>query len=275
MRQLQKEIIATLGVQPTIEPLDEFRRSVELLKAYLLHTGLKVYVLGISGGQDSTLAGKMAQTAIDELRTETGDAAYEFVAMRLPFSEQADEQDALDAIAWQAADRTVRVNIQAATEGIVKQLNAAGLNVSDYNKGNIKARQRMIAQYGVAGALGGVVIGTDHAAEAITGFYTKYGDGAADITPLYRLNKRQGRQILAFLNAPKHLYDKVPTADLEEDRPALPDEIALGVSYDDLDDYLEGKAINEPAAIKIEQWYVKTAHKRHNPVSVFDSWWQK
>ncbi|AOT55787.1 ammonia-dependent NAD(+) synthetase [Weissella soli] len=274
MRELQKQIIKTLGVQPTIDPETEIRRSVDLLKAYLLKTGLKTYVLGISGGQDSTLAGRLAEMAVTELRAETGDAAYKFIAMRLPFNEQADEADALASIAWQGADETIRVNIQAATEGIVNELEAAGVTVSDFNKGNIKARQRMIAQYGVAAANRGVVIGTDHAAEALAGFYTKFGDGAADITPLYRLNKRQGRQILAFLQAPKHLYEKTPTADLEEDRPALPDEVALGVSYDAIDDYLEGKEVSEKDAIQIEKLYTTTEHKRQTPVTVFDEWWQ-
>lgn len=274
MRELQKQIIKTLGVQPTIDPETEIRRSVALLKAYLLKTGLKTYVLGISGGQDSTLAGRLAEMAVTELRAETGDAAYKFIAMRLPFNEQADEADALASIAWQGADETIRVNIQAATEGIVNELEAAGVTVSDFNKGNIKARQRMIAQYGVAAANRGVVIGTDHAAEALAGFYTKFGDGAADITPLYRLNKRQGRQILAFLQAPKHLYEKTPTADLEEDRPALPDEVALGVSYDAIDDYLEGKEVSEKDAIRIEKLYTTTEHKRQTPVTVFDEWWQ-
>jgi NAD+ synthase len=221
------------------------------LKAYLAKTGLKTLVLGISGGQDSTLAGKMSQVAVEELREETGDETYQFIAMRLPYNAQADEQDALDAIAWQEADQTIRVNIEDSVVGVVKELEAAGVDVSDFNKGNIKARERMIAQYGVAGATRGVVVGTDHAAEALAGFYTKFGDGAADITPLYRLNKRQGRQILAYLGAPKHLYEKTPTADLEEDRPALPDEIALGVTYDAIDDYLEGKDVSEKDALQI------------------------
>ncbi|VDZ83565.1 NH(3)-dependent NAD(+) synthetase [Kluyvera intermedia] len=60
-------------------------------------------------------------------------------------------------------------------------------------------------------------------------------------TPIFRLNKRQGKQLLAELGCPEHLYKKAPTADLEDDRPSLPDEVALGVSYDNIDDYLEGK----------------------------------
>lgn len=274
MRAKQAEIIEALGAQPTIDPEQEFRRSVDLLKGYLQSTHLKTYVLGISGGQDSTLAGKMAQTAITELRDETGDAAYQFVAMRLPYNEQADEQDALDAIAWQNADQTIRVNIQDVTEHTVAEVVNNDLPVSDFNKGNIKARQRMIFQYAVAGSMGGLVIGTDHAAEAITGFYTKFGDGAADITPLHRLNKRQGRQILEYLDAPKHLYEKTPTADLEEDSPALPDEVALGVTYTDIDDYLEGRDVADDVAEKIENWYTRTEHKRQAPVTVFDAWWK-
>ena len=178
------------------------------------------------------------------------------------------------AIKWQAADKTVTVNIEESVLGVVHQLEAAGVPVTDFNKGNIKARERMIAQYGVAAAYKGVVVGTDHAAEALAGFYTKFGDGAADITPLYRLNKRQGRQLLEYLGAPAGFYEKVPTADLEEDRPGQPDEVALGVTYDAIDDYLEGKTVSEEDANQIERLYTTTEHKRRQPVTVFDRWWR-
>lgn len=277
MRPLQAEIIEKLGVQPEINPQVEIRRSIDFLKDYLLaNPFLKTLVLGISGGQDSTLAGKLAQMAISELREETGDADYQFIAVRLPYGEQADESDAMDAIAFQQADQAVRINIKAATDATVDALESNdGIEITDYNKGNIKARQRMIAQFAIAGARKGAVIGTDHAAEAITGFYTKFGDGAADITPLYRLNKRQGKSMLALLEAPEHLYLKVPTADLEEDRPSLPDEVALGVTYTDIDDYLEGKVVADATAEIIEGWYTKTEHKRQLPISVFDNWYKK
>lgn len=277
MRALQAEIIEKLGVQPTVDPQVEIRRSVDFLKDYLLaNPFLKTLVLGISGGQDSTLAGKLAQIAINELREETGDQTYQFIAVRLPYGEQADESDAMDAIAFQKADRSVRINIKEETDATVAALEANdGIEITDYNKGNIKARQRMIAQFAIAGATSGAVIGTDHAAEAITGFYTKFGDGAADITPLYRLNKRQGKAMLAALGAPEHLYLKVPTADLEEDRPSLPDEVALGVTYTDIDDYLEGREVADKTAAIIEGWYTKTEHKRQLPITVFDNWYKK
>lgn len=275
MRPLQEKIIAVEKTQPTIDVTAEIRRSVDFLKDYLLkNTFLKTYVLGISGGQDSTLAGKLAQMAISELRDETGDSTYQFIAVRLPYGVQADEADAMAAIEWMQADQVVRIDIEAATDAMVKELEANDQQISDFNKGNIKARQRMIVQYAIAGAHAGAVVGTDHAAENITGFYTKYGDGGADVTPLYRLNKRQGRALLKELGAPEHLYLKKPTADLEEERPSLPDEVALGVTYDNIDDYLEGKDIDPQAAEKIENWFIKTEHKRHLPITVFDEFWK-
>ncbi|HJE96474.1 ammonia-dependent NAD(+) synthetase [Ligilactobacillus acidipiscis] len=275
MRPLQKQIISELRVLPEIDPKQEIRRSVDFLKNYLRkYSFLKSLVLGISGGQDSTLAGVLCEQAVSELRQETGDQDYQFIAVRLPYGSQADEQDALDAIEFMQADQMVRVDIKDSADAMMAAVEANDLTVSDFNKGNIKARARMIAQYAVAGAKAGAVVGTDHAAEAVTGFYTKFGDGGADITPLWRLDKRQGKALLTYLGAPKHLYEKVPTADLEEDRPALPDEVALGVTYQQIDDYLEGKEIADSAAEKIENWYLKTQHKRHLPINVYDDFWK-
>jgi len=276
MRAMQKEIIEALKVQPSIDPATEVRRSVDFLKSYLKrYDFMKTLVLGISGGQDSTLSGILCEKAVTELRQETGDSEYRFIAVRLPYGEQADEADAMMAIEFMGADEVERVNIQPATDAMMAAVSANDETVSDFNKGNIKARQRMIAQYAIAGARNGAVVGTDHAAEPVTGFYTKYGDGATDICPIWRLDKRQGAAMLSLLGAPEHLYKKVPTADLEEDRPALPDEAALGVRYDDIDDYLEGKTVSDHAAEVIEGWYRKTDHKRHLPVNVYDTFWRE
>lgn len=272
----QQDIIATLGVKPIIDPAGEFRASVDFLKSYLqTYPFIRSLVLGISGGQDSTLTGKVSQTAISELRQEFGDERYQFIAVRLPYGIQQDEADCRDAIAFIQPDRVLTVNIKNAVLASEATLRDAGIILSDFIKGNEKARERMKAQYSIAGMTGGIVVGTDHAAEALTGFFTKYGDGGTDINPLYRLNKRQGRAILHHLGCPQHLYLKAPTADLEEDRPALPDESALGVTYEMIDNYLEGKAIAPEAAKIIEGWYDRTEHKRRPPVTVFDDFWKK
>ena len=272
---LQEEIIAYEGVKPLIDPQEEIRKSIDFLKSYMLkHPFLKTYVLGISGGQDSTLAGRLAQLAMEELRADTGDADYQFIAVRLPYGVQADEADAQRALDFIQPDIRLTVNIKPAVEGQVAELEKAGVLMTDFNKGNIKARQRMITQYAIAAQHAGAVIGTDHAAENITGFFTKFGDGAADILPLFRLNKRQGKQLLAVLGADPTLYEKVPTADLEENRPGLADEVALGVTYTEIDDYLEGKNISAQAQETIESWWYKGQHKRHLPITIFDDFWK-
>ncbi|WP_428945985.1 ammonia-dependent NAD(+) synthetase [Pantoea sp. FN060301] len=273
---LQQEIIDALGAKPTIDVSQEIRTSVDFLKAYVKkHSFIRTLVLGISGGQDSTLAGKLSQMAISELREETGNADYQFIAVRLPHGVQADEQDCQDALDFIKADRVLTVNIKEAVLASEKALREAGVELSDFVRGNEKARERMKAQYSIAGMTSGLVVGTDHAAEAITGFFTKYGDGGTDINPLFRLNKGQGKQLLKALGCPEHLYLKHPTADLEDDRPGLQDEVALGVTYEMIDQYLEGKTIDESAAKVIESWYLKTEHKRRPPVTVFDDFWKR
>ena len=275
MQKYQEEIINALGVNSQIDPQTEVTNRVQFICDFLQTTKMKTLVLGISGGQDSSLAGRLSQLAVEKLREETGDNEYQFIAVRLPYGEQADESDAMFAINdFIKPDKIMRVNIKAATDAMVASLNEAGTPISDFNKGNIKARERMIVQYAIGGENKGAVVGTDHAAEAVTGFYTKFGDGGADITPLSGLDKRQGKALLQFLGAPAKLYDKTPTADLEEDKPMRPDEEALGVRYDEIDDYLEGREVSPAVAKKIEGWYRRAQHKRHLPIAPYDTWWK-
>ena len=269
----QQEIIAALGVKPFIAPAGEIARRVDFLVDYLEKTGAKGFVLGISGGQDSTLAGKLAQIAVEKTREEGREAT--FVAVRLPHGIQSDEDDAQLALDFIQPDRRLTVNIEPATTALAAEV-AGSLDrekLGDFNKGNVKARLRMTVQYAIAGELGLLVIGTDHAAENVTGFFTKFGDGAADLVPLAGLNKRQGAQLLAHLEADKRLYEKVPTADLEEDRPALPDEEALGITYAEIDDYLEGTLIDASSAQRLEHLWTVGQHKRHLPPGPAETWW--
>lgn len=272
---MQKKIIKLMKVSPMIDPEEEIRRSINFMKAYIKKQPfLESFVLGISGGQDSTLLGKLAQMAVEELREEMQSDKPIFIAVRLPYGEQIDENEAMQAIEWMKPDRTFRVNIKGQVDSLVRVLEDQGLPINDFNKGNIKARERMVAQYAIAGEFNGVVLGSDHSAENVTGFFTKHGDGASDLNPLFRLNKRQGRQLLEYLNAPENLYNKVPTADLEDDKPGLSDEDKLGVSYEAIDDYLEGKEISDKDQQTIEKWFNQTEHKRHLPVTIFDDFWK-
>jgi len=271
---LQAGIIAALGVSPTIDAAREVDRRVAFLADYLAATGAKGFVLGISGGQDSTLAGRLAQLAVEKRRAKGGEAS--FVAVRLPHGVQADEEDAQAALEFIRPDERVTVNIEPATTELSRAVGAALQKdaLGDFNKGNVKARMRMVAQYAIAGERGMLVIGTDHAAENVTGFFTKFGDGAADLLPLAGLNKRQGAALLAHLGAERRLWEKVPTADLEEDRPSLPDETALGITYTDIDDYLEGKPIPDAARERLEHLWRVGQHKRHLPPGPAETWWR-
>ncbi|WP_037911603.1 ammonia-dependent NAD(+) synthetase [Actinacidiphila yeochonensis] len=280
MSNLRQRIATELGVSATVEPKAEIRRRVDFLKEYLRSTPAKGFVLGISGGQDSTLAGRLCQLASEELRAEGHEAA--FVAVRLPYGVQADEADAQTALAFIRPDHSVTVDVRPGADAVAAQValglgglldGAAGLR--DFVRGNVKARERMVLQYAIAGQLGMLVVGTDHAAEAVTGFFTKYGDGGADVTPLTGLTKRQGARLLAELGAPASVWEKVPTADLEDDRPALPDEVALGMTYGQIDDYLEGAEVAPEVAARLESVYLATRHKRAVPVTPFDGWWQQ
>ncbi|WP_330229173.1 ammonia-dependent NAD(+) synthetase [Nocardia sp. NBC_00508] len=274
MRNLREQIISELGVQPTIEPKTEVRRRIDFLKDYLNATPARGFVLGISGGQDSALTGRLCQLAAEELRAEGADAT--FLAVRLPYGVQADEADARIALRFIQPDRQVVVNVRPSANAAAAEA-ASALQVDklrDFVRGNIKARERMVIQYALAGQENLLVVGTDHAAEAVSGFFTKYGDGGVDLTPLTGLTKRQGAALLQELGAPPSIWSKVPTADLEDDRPALPDEEALGLRYSEIDDYLEGNEVSAEVAAKVESTYLNTRHKRTVPVTPLDTWWR-
>ncbi|MFT5502844.1 MAG: NAD+ synthase [Gammaproteobacteria bacterium] len=273
----QAAIIEEMRVLTVIDVEFEIRRRIDFIKHQLLHSGLNYLVLGISGGIDSCTCGRLAQLAVNELK-ESG-KSYQFIAVRLPYQTQTDEQDAQQSLDFIAPDKRLTVNVKKGSDAIHQSVLDAmleqGMIMSDdskidFAKGNVKARMRMIAQYQIAGLLKGLVLGTDHSAENVTGFYTKHGDGACDLAPLFGLNKRQVRQIATTLGAPENLVRKTPTADLETFAPAKPDEAALGLSYDEIDDFLEGVALDEQVTEKIISIYRKTQHKRIAIATVYD-----
>ncbi len=274
MHALQEQIIAEMGVKPQINPAQEVTDRVRFLADYALTARAKGFVLGISGGVDSTLGGRLTQMAAELLRSEGHEAT--FIAVRLPHGVQADEADASAAMDFVAADVEHTVNIEPGTSALVEAIDAAsGRELSDFDRGNVKARLRMTVQYAIAGDRDLLVIGTDQAAESVSGFFTKFGDGGADVLPLFGLNKRQVRQLLQHLDAPEPLWAKVPTADLLDDKPLQTDEAELGIAYDTIDDYLEGREVPQDAADLIERRYLATRHKRTTPASILDDWWRE
>jgi NAD+ synthase len=270
----QSAIIADLDVQSSIDPAAEAERRINFLYQQLVKSGRAALVLGISGGIDSLTAGILSQKAV-ELARANGVRA-QFIAMRLPYGTQKDESDAQRSLEAIKPDVILTVDVKPASDAMLASVKAAKVVFSDeyaedFNLGNIKARQRMIAQYAVAGNADGLVVGTDHAAEAVTGFFTKYGDGGCDVAPLSGLTKRQVRSIAHHFGVDAVLVNKVPTADLETLAPMKPDEASLGLGYAEIDDYLEGKKIDKAAAERLANRYHLTAHKRSSPITPSDS----
>ena len=273
----KQSIIEEMRVKPDIDPLHEITARVDLMKSYLLSNGLKTLVLGISGGIDSTTLGKLAQRAVDQLNKDS--EGYQFVAVRLPYDIQADEDDAQQALEFIQPTQSISINIKPGVDALhTSSLNALPEAIRDditethvdFVKGNAKARARMLAQYDIAGLTSGIVLGTDHSAENITGFYTKWGDGSCDLAPLFGLSKRQVKQIATTLGCPQLIIDKKPTADLETLSPGKTDEDALGLTYDQIDDFLEGRSDDAEVDEKIIKIYSRTQHKRLPIPTLYD-----
>ena len=274
----RQTIIEEMRVLPSIDPQLEIDRRVGFIQKQLTTSGCKTLVLGISGGVDSSTCGRLAQLAVNGLNQEQNTNTYQFVAVRLPYGVQQDEDDAQTSLDFIQPSHSLRVNIKEGTDGIngsvCDTLTENGLlpdaDKVDFAKGNLKARARMASQYEIAGMLNGLVLGTDHSAENITGFYTKFGDGACDLAPLFGLSKRQVRLLAATMGAPESLVNKTPTADLECLSPQKEDEDVLGMSYDDIDNFLEGKEVNAEAAVRLIGIYMKTQHKRIPIATIYD-----
>lgn len=278
----KEEILRVHGVIATenFNAKSAVRKRIDHLKFRLRETNQKGYVLGISGGVDSTTTGRMCQIACEELRAEGYFA--QFIAMRLPAGVQRDEADAQEALKFINPDKIITVNVGEAAnllsiQGVSAIRDLEGDKITphqeDFALGNIKCRLRMVAQYQVAALYGCLVVGTDFNSENVTGFFCKFGDGAADQVILYGenkngINKRQVRLMAKEQGAPQRIYEKPPTADLETLNPGKLDDEGFGFSYELLDDFLEGKEIDAATEQKIVNLYVATQHKR-DPIPVF------
>jgi len=278
-----QSIIKEMRVLPEIDVEFEIKRRSDFIAKTLKKANCRNLVLGISGGIDSATCGKLAQLAVDKLNQEAKNQHYKFAAIRLPYDTQLDEDDAQLSLNFIEPSLSLSVNVKAGADGahdeVIDKLRAQGLLTNctdaarDFAKGNVKARLRMVMQYEIAALLdgGSLVIGTDHSAENITGFFTKWGDGACDLAPLFGLSKRQVRQIAQHLGCPELLISKAPTADLESLSPQKTDESALGVSYDQIDDFLEGKYVPSQVEEHLVNIYLRTQHKRLAIPTVYDN----
>lgn len=234
--------------------LRSYLKDIEkFLKEYLENNRMDTYVLGISGGVDSSLCAALARNAVGKDRLH---------CLILPInSSKEDEEDALTLV----KDLDLKYDIIDASEAFnnyVKEFDKKGFELDRSTLGNLKARMRMSILYAIAQKERGLVIGTDNADERCVGYFTKYGDGACDILPIAHLVKAEVVEASKILGIRTSLAERVPTAGLYEGQT---DEKEMGVSYKDLDAYVLGKEVNETAKNRIQYLEKISVHKR-NPI---------
>ena len=234
--------------------LKAYLKEIEkFLKDYLEKAHCDKYVLGVSGGVDSSLVAAILKSAvgkdkvhclimpIDSIKEDTEDGLTLVKDLDLPY----------DVI-----DNT------AAFEAYKKEFARNGIELDRSTLGNLKARMRMATLYAIAQKERGLVVGTDNADERCVGYYTKHGDGACDILPIAHLVKAEVVEAAKMYGVRQHLAERVPSAGLFEGQT---DEKEMGVSYKDLDAYVLGKEVPEEAKKRIQYLERISEHKR-NPI---------
>ncbi|MBQ6731006.1 MAG: NAD(+) synthase [Bacilli bacterium] len=231
--------------------LKSYLNDIEkFLKGYLSSNGMDTYVLGVSGGVDSSLCAALARNAVGKDKLH---------CLIIPIdSAQEDIDDALTLV----KDLDLKYDIIDASEtfhAYLRDFEKCGMIFDRSTLGNLKARMRMSILYAVAQKERGLVIGTDNADERCVGYFTKYGDGACDILPIAHLVKAEVVEASKILGIRTSLAERVPTAGLYEGQT---DEKEMGVSYKDLDAYVLGKEVNETAKKRIQYLERISEHKR-------------
>lgn len=235
----------------------EVLNRVEWLKKVLTDTKAKGFVFGNSGGKDSALVGILLKLATDNV---TG--------IIMPCESKSNYSTDIthaSLVADKFNIKTITIDLTKTKKSLAKELNPyiANLNPMAYN--NINPRLRMITLYSYAQSYGYLVAGTGNLSETMMGYFTKWGDGAYDINPIADLTAGEVFEMLRYLDCPKHIIDKAPSAGLYEGQT---DEQEMGLTYKDIDTYLrEGDCWCKE---KIEEKIKATEHKRKMPLKYDD-----
>lgn len=230
--------------------------TVEWLREQVAKSGTKGILVGLSGGIDSSVVAHLIKRAFPEnafgvilpCKSNPKDAAD---------GEAAAHAAGLDFTTIDLTDVHESLHGQISDKMASKPIDNARLTDA-----NLRARLRMTTLYGIANHMNYLVAGTDNAAEILTGYFTKYGDGGVDILPIANLTKREVFEWGRILGVPQSVLDRAPSAGLWDGQT---DESEMGTTYDRIDDYLEGKAIPEADKAIIERLHARSAHKRQMP----------
>lgn len=231
------------------------------LNVQLKNTGAEGFIVGLSGGVDSSVVAGLIAKAVPghclgvimpagNVATDREDAVKCAETLELPYVEVGlgDYRERLFAdVKAVLAEKDVKMKDEPMT------------------KGNIGARLRMTTLYAIGNSLHYLVVGTDNAAETYTGYFTKYGDGGVDLAPIAHLSKGEVFQMAAAFGVPEAILKKSPSAGFFADQT---DEKEMGVSYAVIDAYLNGETVSEEDKAVIERLHRISEHKRQLPPRV-------
>lgn len=235
--------------------INYFEYLVQWLQEQVRNANANGLILGISGGIDSAVCAKLMKLAFPN----------NHLAVIMPCHSNEKDQQLAEQLSKSLNLNTITVDLTS-TYDIFHQK----LKMNDNNKNyqlaaaNSKSRLRMTTLYTLAQANNYLVIGTDNADEWYIGYFTKYGDGAADLVPIVNLLKSQIRKLAKILNIPESIISRPPSAGLWDNQT---DENELGFTYDQLDGYLLSESIDQEITQKISALHSKTNHKRNLPIS--------
>jgi len=215
--------------------------------------GGKGVVLGMSGGIDSSVAAVLCKHAFPEA----------VLGAIIPCHSMSIDREHAELVASKFFIPVKVVVLDKAFDSLIKSMSDEGYDATrKIAESNIKPRLRMVTLYYLANRLNYLVVGSSNKSELSVGYFTKHGDGGCDLMPLGNLTKRQVREVAEYLDIPREIIDKPPTAGLWDGQT---DEAELGLTYDELDRYLITGEAEPKVKDKIESKIRQSMHKRCLP----------
>ena len=227
----------------------ELEQRVAFIRERLATAHADGIVYGNSGGKDCTLAGALCKAACENT-----------VGVILPCASQRNygsDTDDARAAAEKFGIETRTVDLTAVREAMLNALDPA-VDMIPSSTANIAPRLRMTALYAIAGSENRLVCGTGNRSERYMGYFTKWGDGACDFNPIADLTVTEIYEFLAFLDAPRSIIEKAPSAGLFEGQT---DEQEMGVRYAEVDAFLAGEEVSPEARAVIDRYHSRSLHK--------------
>jgi len=229
-------------------------KLITWIREQVRSAGCSGTVVGLSGGVDSAVAAALCKLAFPQAN----------LALMLPCYSIPEDIQHAGVVARTFDIPTRHINLDSAYDNLRSLLGGDDFDPATATpaESNLKPRLRMAALYYYAARLHRLVVGCSNKCELEVGYFTKYGDGGADILPLGNLLKSQVLDLARHLGVPEVVVSKPPSAGLW---PGQTDEDEMGLTYTQIEDYLTGREVDRDAAERLRLRIASNAHKRRMP----------